>query len=266
LYPELECVVENRRWIHRKTPFPHVIASQVFKGWFYEDLEAAFSGIMANGFGNSPDQFSRRMANYDAYSINFRPDVSEPLNVFISPAWHKLLTTVAGVETTCHINATIHHHQVGSASGRVHTDLNPAWFLDRDMSGHVQVAQHELCSYKHGFVSDGASRSRETIRAIAMLFYLCNPDWTEGDGGETGLYGSRQDPVEKPVAVVPPINNSLLLFECTPYSFHSFLGNRRSPRNSVIMWLHREKAEVLSRWGESSIEGWPPATLRTGLQ
>jgi 2OG-Fe(II) oxygenase superfamily len=87
--------------------------------------------------------------------------------------------------------------------------------------------------------------------------YLCNPDWIEGDGGETGLYGSREDPVDRPIAVVPPINNSLLMFECTPYSYHSFLSNGRSPRNSVIVWLHREKVEVLSRWEKPRLKAAP---------
>jgi hypothetical protein len=55
---------------------------------------------------------------------------------------------------------------------------------------------------------------------------------------------------------VPPINNSMLLFECTPYSYHSFISNRRSVRNCLVMWLHRPKEEVTARWGETVIEKW----------
>ena len=52
------------------------------------------------------------------------------------------------------------------------------------------------------------------------------------------------------------MNNSLVLFECTPFSWHGYLGNRAKPRNSVVMWLHRPKADVVARWGEPSIVRW----------
>ena len=30
--------------------------------------------------------------------------------------------------------------------------------------------------------------ARETIRAVSVLFYLANPEWEPGDGGETALF------------------------------------------------------------------------------
>ena len=48
------------------------------------------------------------------------------------------------------------------------------------------------------------------------LYYLANPRWEPGDGGSTGLFTSADDSIEAPSAEMPPINNSLLLFECTP--------------------------------------------------
>ena len=100
---------------------------------------------------------------------------------------------------------------------------------------------------------------RETMRAIAILYYLNNPEWLPGDGGETGLYRAITDQVDQAVVSVPPINNTLVAFECSPYSFHAFRTNRQ-PRNSLVMWLHREKAEALAQWGEGSIVPWPVTT------
>ncbi len=88
-----------------------------------------------------------------------------------------------------------------------------------------------------------------------MIFYLANP--VRGVvGGETGLYRAASDPIDRPADVVPPVNNSLVAFECTPTSFHGFMSNRNAVRNCLVMWLHREKTEAIRRWGESSIVYW----------
>ena len=95
-----------------------------------------------------------------------------------------------------------------------------------------------------------------TIRGVAIIYYLNNLAWAPGDRGETGLYRAAQDPIEHPVVEVPPSNNSLLAFECTPHSFHTFRGNNRYARNSVIVWIHRQKSTVLGRWGDAAIVPW----------
>ncbi len=46
------------------------------------------------------------------------------------------------------------------------------------------------------------------------------------------------------------------MFECTPYSCHTFLTNTRNPRNNLVLWVHRTKTEAVSRWGERSIVYW----------
>jgi Rps23 Pro-64 3,4-dihydroxylase Tpa1-like proline 4-hydroxylase len=89
-----------------------------------------------------------------------------------------------------------------------------------------------------------------------MLFYLGNPPWKPGDGGETGLYASGTDPVHAPAVAVPPRNNSLLAFACTPFSYHSFLSNRRTVRRTVSVVLHQRRADVVARWGAGAIIPW----------
>ncbi len=195
MYPDLERVINNRRWQRRCAPFPHFVAVQVFKPWFYERLECTFNQLLSQGFNSSAHTFARRMSNYDAYSLNIEPWFAGPLNIFVSPAWCDMLATLTGVATTPHVNAVMHHHSAGSSNGRVHTDLNPAWFLDHGCADRVQLPQHAVCNYKTGIVTSEGPRSREAMRAIAMLFYLSNGRWERGDGGETGLYRSRRDPV-----------------------------------------------------------------------
>jgi 2OG-Fe(II) oxygenase superfamily len=255
----LSDMLASRRWWSFSDPFPHIVAQNVFTESIYRDLETAFQAILSQGLSNqaSIKQLTHTMKGYDAYGMSFVPDLTGPFSVFLSRAWHDMLAILVGVKATGDISGGLHHHSIGSASGHLHNDLNPGWFVDYPRADSINISHPELCSYHHGDTYKTGLRARETIRAVAMIYYLNNPPWQPGDGGETGLYRNASNPVDQPVAAVPPLNNSLLIFECTPYSYHSFIKNRRQPRNSVILWLHRPKAEVISRWGEEKIVYWP---------
>ena len=112
------------------------------------------------------------------------------------------------------------------------------------------------CRYTDGCTTEPGIETREMVRAVTMIFYLANPPWSPGDGGETGLYRAAEQPVDRPSVRIPPVNNSVLVFENTPFSYHSFLRNHRQHRNSAILWLHRTKAEVAALWGESAVYKW----------
>ena len=251
-------VLNNRRWLRRAHPFAHVVARNVFVQSFYERLAAAFEEVMSRGLSDqrSSNRLSRSMPGYDAYGMTFPVGQPEPFGLFLSRPWHDLLASLFQVQATGYVNCGLHHHPVGSEYGWVHNDLNPGWFVDYPSSDGVKLVRHDLCNYAFGDTVSNVT-PLETIRAVAMLFYLDNPAWLPGDGGGTGLYCCKDDPVAKPFSVVPPINNSILVFECTPYSYHSFIRNWRQPRNSVIMWLHRPKVDVVARWGEGKIVNWP---------
>ena len=244
-------IVVNRRWMRYSDPFPHIVARNVFTKNFYEELESAFKKTLSRGFGQPGDKgrFARNTADYDAYVLLLSSKFAGPLGIFISRMWHDMLAGLIGLNATRDVQCSLHHHLVGSATGWVHSDIGLRWFMDAPKSDGINLA----CS---GRTVDAARKAgvnaRPVVRAVAMLFYL-NNEWSPGSGGETGLYRSAQDLPTKPVSVVPPINNSILIFECTPYSFHTFLQNDRYPRNSVNLWLHRPKAQVVARWGESKI-------------
>ncbi len=250
----LDEVLESRRWIRRSAPFPHIVAHKVFADEIYAELEASFKTLLA---APSQEHFNvgpfRHRSAYDVYSIGFTPRMTGPLSLFISRSWHDRLAAVLGMTVTGDINGGLHHHRVGSASGRIHNDLNPGWFPLADDGVGTNVSD-ERCDYHSGATAEAGLAVQERVRAAAMLFYINNPPWRAGDGGETGLYLSASD--SEPAASVPPINNTLLLFECTPYSYHRFLSNRRNERNSIILWLHRTKAEAVLRWG-NKIVYWP---------
>jgi hypothetical protein len=245
------------RWEQCAEPFPHHVARDVFPAATYQKLAGAFRSVLDRGLSEPNDgrRLSRRMKGYDAYSLTLTR-LGGPLEVFQTRRWHDHLAEVSGVEGTRDVSAALHHHKLGSDNGKVHNDLNPAFFVDHSKDDGVNLNDPKLCHYQTGEVYAAGFTARATVRAVAMLYYLDNPAWQEGDGGETGLYRTPRDPVVQPAAKVPPVNNTLLLFECTPTSYHSFLQNRKHVRNSVILWLHRPMADAVERWGDSKIVIW----------
>lgn len=248
----LEALLGSRRWIRRSEPFPHVVAYDVFSDAFAEELEQAWQEILRPGLDSS-DQRLSYMGWYDAYGASFSPDEPDPFGVFISRGWHDLLASVAGVRATGQMNAGLHYHATGSAHGFVHNDLNPAWFAEYDAPDGIQVTRANMVSYTTGEVFTEGVIAVRAVRAVAMLYFLGNAPWSSGDGGELGLYSYHEESPGVPDVAVPPVNNSLVLFECTPYSYHGFISNRANPRASVIAWLHQSESEALARWGRDAL-------------
>jgi 2-oxoglutarate-Fe(II)-dependent oxygenase superfamily protein len=252
----LRKVLASPVWMRYADPFPHVVARDTFTLSFYRELESSFQEILARGLGQpgERDHFirsvpERKMPRYDAYILVLDNEFSGPLKMFISRQWHDMLADVMGVNCTGDVQCALHHHRIGSASGWVHNDLGLKWFVDDPCRDGINLA---CCGRTPDPAKQAGRQARPVVRALTMLFYL-NNQWTPGSGGDTGLYQSAQDLPSQPAAAMPPIDNSLLLFECTPYSFHAFLQNPLYPRNSVNLWLHRTKDEVVARWGEHKI-------------
>jgi hypothetical protein len=256
--PPLSEILGNRRWVRHKEPFPHVLATNVFTERFYRRLESSFQSIWRRGLNehSSNEKLSRNIPGYDAYGLGLNSAGLDQFAIFKSRVWHDVLAGLFAVEATGHINCGLHHHTPGSLDGWVHNDLNPGWFADARTEDGIVLVNHRLCSYTSGAPRRAGVDVVEVIRAVAMIYYIGNGPWPDGIAGGTGLYKRSDQPVSEPDAVVLPNDNSMLVFECTPFSFHSFIGRNPKARNSVIMWLHRPKAEVVARWGERSIRGW----------
>ncbi len=249
--PEPAEVLQSRRWWRRERPFTHFVATDVFSPEFYAELEGSFRAILAGGLDKS---FPRGKTGYDAYIHSFPPGIDGPLSFFVSRGWHDLLAALAGVKVTDDVGAALHHHEPGSRDGTIHNDLNPGWF-DASAAGAdgINRASSARCDYKHGEPLTPGAQPVERIRAIAMIYFLNNAPWREGDGGECALYAHRGSTA---VQSIPPVSNSLLAFECTPYSYHRFLANRAGTRDSVVLWLHRKREHAVERWGQRAIVTW----------
>lgn len=255
--PEPRAVLHNRRWWRRERPFAHFFATDVFAPAFYEALVTAFREVLDKGLSETrkSGRFSRAASGYDAYIHALPADVDGPLAFFISRGWHDLLASLTHVEATGDMSAALHHHEPHSSDGIIHNDLNPGWFVSRPRADGINPADSRACNYNRGTPHAPGTAPIERTRAVAMIFFLNNEDWGAGYGGECGLYATREgDP--QPDARIAPVNNSILVFECTPCSFHRFLGNRDLARDSVILWLHREKTHAVERWGERAIVKW----------
>jgi hypothetical protein len=252
-------MLKNRRWVAASYPFPYVYAADVFQSSVYRSLEASFQSILDLGLSQTPakGKFSRMFGKYDAYGAKLPAASDDPFRIFVSREWHDLLAGLFNVKTTGDVNAELHHHAVDSSRGRIHSDFNPGWFVGHAETGSVNLSDNEICSYKFGKLRAGEQKPPvQRVRAVAMLYYLANPKWRPRHGGETGLYEFEDSAVTAPAVAIPPLNNHLVAFEVTPYSFHAFLKNKRSPRNAVVLWLHRAYEDAVAQWGECSIVKW----------
>lgn len=250
-------VLGDRAWLRRTEPFPHVVAHDVFTGACYARLAGALRSLLARGLSERPDprRFARNIPGYDSYGMGFPADAPEPVGLFLSPEWRDLVAGLFGVPRTPYVFAGAHHHAPGSADGFVHNDLNPVWFV-RSAHGETRTPEPERCAYKDGAGPLADAEKIEVVRGVAVLFFLLNDGWRRGDGGELGLYRGPAAAADRPDAVVPPVNNSLVAFECTPRSYHAFRRNVRSSRTSIIMWVHRPMADADAVFGHDALERW----------
>ena len=244
-------VIHNRRWTFADLPFPHVLAENVFERETYLDMVTAFRTLFDDGAN-----FHRDMPGFDASGYLLAAALPPPLDIFVSRPWHDLLCGLFDVRGTGHVSGGFHHHEPGGRPGGIHNDLNAGWFPEPGGAGRVRLADPARCSYGRGETSEPGLEPVRAIRAVSLIFYLANPPWRPGDGGETGLFRHQDDDLRHPAVAVPPIANSLIAFEATPWSFHSFLGGSRNVREALVMWTHRAPAEVEARWGKGVVVPW----------
>ncbi len=264
--PPLTEVLANRRWWRDDRPFPHFRAQGVFTPAFYDALVEHRRRVERRGRSETadPSRLSRNMLNSDAYAWDFPPDLGGPLSIFVSRAWHDMIAAMTDVPATGDVNCALHHHHAGSRDGFVHGDLGVAWFSRQPRADGINPMDLARCSYTDGSGPEHAS-AVDRVRAVTAIFYLDNEGWQPGDGGETALYLRQSDPVRRPAVAVAPVDNSILVFENTPHSYHAFLRNPTRARNSVILWLHRANSDVMTRWGVEVAKSWGQVPLDGGI-
>jgi LPS sulfotransferase NodH len=233
---DLAPLLGNRRWWFSTRPFRHVVAHGVFAPEFYEQLLAAFQA-MTDG-----DALAYN-TEHDFVGRSLNTGTEGPLSVFVSEQWHDLFARLFGIVTTGQSTAGIHRHFPGSRNGFPHNDISPQPLVNDVMPDEIIV---------HGGADAAPADNVETVRAVAILFYLNNGPWRPSHGGQTGMYRHWSDPVSRPLAAAPPVDNSLLAFECSPYSYHSFMANS-TRRDSVISFLYRTLDDFVAVWGPDGV-------------
>jgi hypothetical protein len=253
---ETVTLIQNRRWFKRASPFPHVLARDVFMPDFYRSLESEVQSYLGRGLKeHTALGHLSRMDGYDAYGLALPHRTDLPTSVFFSRFWREMIGSLFDIERTPYVFVGIHYHPPGSKSGFLHNDFNPTWF-PRTAGDLAQVPDNSRCSYKSGEGPLPPEEKVQVARGAAMIFFLGNSHWRLGKGGEVGLFSDADAMVDKPDSCVPPINNSLVIFECTPRSFHSFLSNSGAARTSIIMWIHRSLEEATHLYGTDQLEVW----------
>ena len=216
----------HRRVAVISEPFPHLVVDDFFTAEAYRTLCAGFDTAMRQGFSETIGgrRFHRFEVDYDGYVHTLVPsaEASNPFALFFSLEWNRFFSRIFGVTTGFETTAALHHHPSGDRTGYVHNDD-----ADKPFSRKGRLANGVIWSA-------AGPDARPCRRKLALLYFLENDGWREGDGGETALYAADAKTLVKKVA---PINNRLLAFRIGPNSMHAFQENR-AERNAVVQWFH----------------------------
>jgi hypothetical protein len=189
---------------------------------------------------------SSRIANYDATVVPLTSPDAGAFAPFLSFEWLTLVSRAMGLDATLEVDGALHSHPPGSRSGWIHNDYNPGWFARAAGANEVYL-NDGACNYRTGKMRADGAHGICRMRYVTLIFYLANQAWRPGMGGETGIYLSQKRSVDDADFFVPPRDNTLLLFECTPHSWHTF-RTTTFQRNSITLWLHRDFDEARKQW------------------
>lgn len=230
---ELRPLLAAPHWRWRDAPFPHVVAHDVFNRDVYEQITGDFHRLLEQ------QQIVGYNTQHDFYGSSLQRGQCGALELFLSPAWYELFAGLFQVTGPRYLTAGVHRHRPGSRDGFPHNDIFPELLSARRADGEVRAF--------------GGRVEGKSVRAVAILFYLNNGRWAPGAGGETALYRDWKDPVDEPVASVPPRDNTLFAFGCNPHSYHSFRANRKR-RDTVISFVYRSLADYRQLWGDEGVQ------------
>lgn len=243
-------------WWEHKLPFKHFQASNVLSPEEYDKVAKNFMTIseLPNSKEGGYYKLTKTNANYDALMLGINEEISSRFTPLFSKEFIQLLCNFLSIPFLPRIDAGLHSNLRNSRTGWIHTDFCSAWFdesVTNGISDELKFPDRKRCEYFTGYSKETDTRPAEYIRAATLIYYLCNDNWQKGDGGETALYGGSTYTEFTNCQLVPPINNSILLFQCTPHSYHRFITNPGRVRNSIIIWLHSTVEFAQSCWGDA---------------
>lgn len=225
-------------------PFSHVVIDDLFTDDVYKGLLHHFNSVIERGFSKERDDTRfhpfldlKGDFAYDGYLYVPRLGEAPELELFPSLAWNMLFSSLFNQPTGWCTSFAYHFHSSGDRTGFVHHDYASKLFAVTDRLDNGVI-------YRDRGVSSQIKLNSQR-RIIALLYYLGNEEWQEGDGGETGLYRSK---VESAAKLVAPKNNRLLAFQISPDSLHAFQQNFKA-RSSIVQWFHIDEPWAKERYG-----------------
>lgn len=244
------------RWCERTYPFRHFVASSVLDSDQYAKVATAFSRIR---LGQDPDRsvrLSKSRGDYDALSCGVGASIASRFRPLFDRPFLDMLADIVRIKGVPAVDAGLHHVPQGSRSGWIHTDCCSAWFNGDLSSRKILFPDRRMCDYFTGEPKRTDARPIEYVRTATMIFYLQNEGWKQGMGGETGLYPGSKVSYGGEI-LIPPVNNTLVLFECSPHSYHRLIANPGQARNSIVLWLHSTAEEATRKWAHGVIRRGP---------
>ncbi len=245
-------LIDNGDWFEYKIPFRHFRAENVLDAETYSRISKNFVAVQHGDIkGKNGDVYrlEKLSQNYDALMLGMNEELKNLFEPFFSVDFLTSIAEFLKVPFNFEIDGGLHSNLVNSGTGWIHNDFCNCWF-DKNFvrEGNLTFPRRDMCDYFTGQQYSEKAKPVKFVRAATLIFYLCNGDWTTGDGGETALYGASQLSDNTIVDLVAPKDNSLILFECSPHSYHRFITNRNKTRNSLILWLHSTPEFSASKW------------------
>ncbi len=236
-------------------PFPHVNIRNFFKRDFYLSLCHEFETTLQKGVLEADEpkdlqRFQKFHYGFDASHWQLPPNIGAPINLLYQPVWIEFFSKLFGVPLTKNVSITFHSQVFGSKPFSAHNDYCYVG-MPKSKPGDDNVKQ---LFYDAPYFISGPQEAKDLnldlqMRSVIGIFYLDNPDYVEGNGGETGLYESYEGYLQNnPVKLIPPISNSMLIFETTPDSFHTYVPNKAKYRNTLLFWLHSDADLKMKRF------------------
>lgn len=239
-------------WWEHSWPLRHYRATDVLDSDSYAAIRQTFNEILdaTDGDGVGRYTLKKLKRSYSARVLGINDELAAAFAPLFAEERLRSVSDFLGLEFVPRVEGALHSNPAGSETGWIHTDLCSGWFDEAGSDPDTLVfPRRGRCHYFTGQARTRDAEPREYIRAATLIFYLENDGWAPGDGGETGLYSSALETEHNQVTLVSPINNSLLLFECSPHSYHRFVANPGRMRNSIILWLHSEVDVATAKWG-----------------
>ena len=233
-------------------PFVHYRATNVLNEDSYSKISSAFLSILSNKSGDNDCKLKRFNKNYDTLMLGINSKLAAMFSPFFTEGFLSSVSEFLSKPFVKRIEGGLHSNPRNSLTGYIHTDFCSGWFDESSISDEgIIFPERSRCDYFTGAIKSPTAKPVEYIRSATLIYYLCNDGWQAGDGGETALYGASRFNSNTFFDLVPPVNNSLLLFNCSPHSYHRFISNPGKTRNSLILWLHSTVDYAVSRWGNS---------------